>query len=210
MNGKLARLRVIIEQFQTLCRDLSDADAEGILPAVHQDLLVSKLVASEMALDKLKTLHVRNTAGTSSSTSNVAHDFRRRLRWSFIDNKEAKRAMEELKGAETDLSTVIGILGVRLSCLNRTSISSMNLAQQAYNDDMAKLVQEVKVLVQAQVATASYTESQLNQTMSCIMQSQTESNTRLLVTMLLDIDPVLQGLSMQKLNMMTRGPKHHS
>jgi hypothetical protein len=101
---KLDHLHSRIEQLHNLGEELPASDSFMLLPPEHQTMLSTSLETNFQALQMIQSL--------CNSRSGKSQTVVTRLRWTMLDKKKASRILGKVAKAESELNTVLAILGV--------------------------------------------------------------------------------------------------
>lgn len=104
LTSKLDRLYLSIKQLHSLGEELPESASFVLLPPEHQTTLSGTLQANFEAIQTIQDL--------CDSHSGKARTVEKRLRWATFDKKKAGRILRKVAKAESDLNTVLTILGL--------------------------------------------------------------------------------------------------
>lgn len=103
LNTKLGILHSHIKQLHSLGNELSASALIMLFPPEHQTMLSTSLQTNLHMLHKIQSLCKSRTGKSQTITT--------RLRWAMLDKKKASRILGNVTKAESDLKTVLAIIG---------------------------------------------------------------------------------------------------
>ncbi|KAI0433911.1 hypothetical protein F5Y09DRAFT_297835 [Xylaria sp. FL1042] len=140
---KLGHLQSRIEQLHGLSQDLNAADLAVLLTPEHQTVLSAGLQANFQALQIVQSL--------CNARSGKPQSVGARWRWAMFDKKKASRILENIAKAESDLSVMLAILGVRLTTLSQVSLGALNVSHALLHAGLKESTEAVKELIHAEI-----------------------------------------------------------
>ncbi|KAJ2992322.1 hypothetical protein NUW58_g2205 [Xylaria curta] len=140
---KLTHIQSRIEQLHLLSQELSAANSAVLLPSEHQTLLSAGLRTNFEALQTVQSLC--NARLGKSETIGT------RWRWAMLDKKKASRILENITKAESDLSVMLVILGVRLSSVNEMSLRALSASHALLHSGLRESTETVKELIHVEI-----------------------------------------------------------
>ncbi|KAI0096329.1 hypothetical protein GGR51DRAFT_32419 [Nemania sp. FL0031] len=143
LAAKLIHIQSRIEQLRLLGQDVGATNSVLLLPSEHQAVLSAGLQTN---LDALQAVQSLCDARLGDAETN-----RTRLRWATLDKKKANRILEKIAKAESDLSIMLAILGVRLTSLNQISLEALTASHALLHSELRESTESVKELIQVQI-----------------------------------------------------------
>ncbi|RYC63527.1 hypothetical protein CHU98_g2689 [Xylaria longipes] len=140
---KLAHIQSRIEQLHLLNQELSAANSAVLLPSEHQTVLSAGLKTNLEALQAVQSL--------CNARLGKSETIRTRWRWAMLDKKKAGRILEKITKAESDLSVMLAILGVRLASLNQMSLGALNASHELLHSGLRESTEAVKELIHVEI-----------------------------------------------------------
>ncbi|KAI4865861.1 hypothetical protein F4820DRAFT_457939 [Hypoxylon rubiginosum] len=140
---KLDHLRSRIEQLHRLEEELPVSNSLVLLPPEHQTILSSGLQTNLDALQAIRSL--------CYTRSGASQTVQARLRWATLDKKRTDQILGRVAKAESQLNTVLVILGIRLTSLNHMSLQALSASHTLLQAELRESIEAVKLSIQTEI-----------------------------------------------------------
>ncbi|KAI0836756.1 hypothetical protein F5Y06DRAFT_273291 [Hypoxylon sp. FL0890] len=140
---KIDHLHLRIEQLHHLGEELPVSDSLVLLPPEHQTILSSGLQNNLDALQMVQSL--------CSARSGTSQTVRARLRWAALDKRRAEQILGKVATTESQLNSLLAILGARLTCLNQMSLQALSASQTLLQEELRESIETVKASLHAEI-----------------------------------------------------------
>ncbi|KAI1350763.1 hypothetical protein F5Y01DRAFT_284810 [Xylaria sp. FL0043] len=141
--AKLGHLQSRIEQLHGLSEDLSAANLAVLLTPELHTVLSAGLQTNFHALQTVESL--------CNARSGKPQTVGTRWRWAMFDKKKAARILEKIAKAESELSVMLAILGVRLTSLNQISLGALNASHAVLHAGLRESTESVKEWIHLEI-----------------------------------------------------------